>query len=204
MRKVDPAKHETKRREILEAAERCFVRDGFRGASISDICAEARISPGHLYHYFASKEAIISAMTEAGLSYAASRFSRMLRGSNAVAALVAEIERAKLNHDRGKQMLMLDMLAEAGRNRAIRRILRDHTRALQTLLADFLRAGQERGQVDRGLDADMAATILISVTDGAKALTIRDPDLDVTKSVEHLQTLITRFLTPAPEHAGTN
>ncbi len=55
MRKLDPVKHEEKRREILAAAGRCFARDGFRGASISQICAEAGISSGHLYHYFASK-----------------------------------------------------------------------------------------------------------------------------------------------------
>ena len=41
MRKLDPVRHEQRRREILAAAGRCFARDGFRGASISDICAEA-------------------------------------------------------------------------------------------------------------------------------------------------------------------
>src|ERR1700726_4224170 len=64
MRKVDQAKHDEKRRHILEAAEGCFRRDGFRGASISDICAAAQMSPGHLYHYFDSKEAIIEALFE--------------------------------------------------------------------------------------------------------------------------------------------
>ncbi len=67
MRKVDPVKYEEKRRDILQAAMQCFVRDGFRGASISDICAAAGISPGHLYHYFPGKEAIIGAMAETRL-----------------------------------------------------------------------------------------------------------------------------------------
>ena len=75
MRKLDPVKHEEKRREILNAAERCFVRDGLQGASISSICAEARISPGHLYHYFTSKEAIVSAMIEVRLEEAAAGLS---------------------------------------------------------------------------------------------------------------------------------
>jgi len=56
MRKVEEAKHDEKRRQILKAAKRCFIRHGFRGASISDICAEARISPGLLYHYFENKK----------------------------------------------------------------------------------------------------------------------------------------------------
>src|SRR5260221_11274361 len=79
MRKVDPVKHEKKRQDILEAAGRCFVRDGFRGASTSDICAEAKISPGHLYHYFASKEAIMAAMAEANLDQAAPRLRLMVQ-----------------------------------------------------------------------------------------------------------------------------
>jgi TetR/AcrR family transcriptional repressor of uid operon len=48
VRTIDPAKHEEKRAEILEAAERCFARGGFHGATIAQICAEAKISPGHL------------------------------------------------------------------------------------------------------------------------------------------------------------
>jgi len=81
MRKVDPVKHEKKRRDILEAAARCFARDGFRGASTADICAEAKISPGHLYHYFASKEAIMGAMAEAKLGEAAARLRHMVQKS---------------------------------------------------------------------------------------------------------------------------
>jgi TetR/AcrR family transcriptional repressor of uid operon len=64
MRKVDPVKHEEKRREILTAAQRCFARDGFQGASTSQTCKEAKNSPGHLYHYFASKEDIVKAIAE--------------------------------------------------------------------------------------------------------------------------------------------
>ena len=61
MRRVDWAKYDEKRQHILEAAEECFQRDGFRGASIGEICTAAHMSPGHLYHYFDSKEALLTA-----------------------------------------------------------------------------------------------------------------------------------------------
>jgi TetR/AcrR family transcriptional regulator, repressor for uid operon len=198
MRKVDPVKHEEKRREILEAAERCFVRDGFRGASISDICGEAGISPGHLYHYFASKEAIIRAMTDAGLEYATSRLSTMMQGSNAISALLSEFERSKSAHGHrpASQAFIFDMLAEAVRNPAIADIVSEHSRALRSLLSAFLRDAQDRGQIDGALDPDLAAAILMSVIDGAKTLAIRDPELDMAKGIDVLKTLISRFLTP--------
>jgi AcrR family transcriptional regulator len=46
VRRVDQAKYDEKRRHILEAAEGSFRRDGFRGASIGDICAPARMTSG--------------------------------------------------------------------------------------------------------------------------------------------------------------
>jgi AcrR family transcriptional regulator len=196
VRKVDPVKHEEKRAEILEAAERCFAREGFHGATIAQICAEAKMSPGHLYHYFASKEAIVSAIVDAGVQDAASRFAQIAEGSNAITALVSEIERLRALHRKTGAGVMLDGLAEAGRSPAIGAALQKGSRAMRNLLAEFLRKGQSRGQIDPDLDTDMAAAVLISVIDGTKTLLIRDPKLDAKRSAKVLATMITRFLSP--------
>jgi TetR/AcrR family transcriptional regulator, repressor for uid operon len=196
MRKVDPVRHDERRREILDAAMRCFARDGLRGASIADICTEAGMSPGHLYHYFESKEAIVRAMTQDGLDRASARFAEIMKSSNAVEALLMEIERPKLARARPNPVVLLDMLAEAGRNPAIGIIMREHSRGLLALIRDFLRNEQERGHVDPSLDAQLTAAILLGVLDGAKTLTLRDPKLDVTQVAQLLRVLIGRFLEP--------
>src|SRR5271156_2242029 len=95
MRTLDPVRHAEKRQIILDAAARCIARDGFRGASTADICREAGISPGHLYHYFESKEQILTALTAAGLERIAERFAEMMQSDDAIGALVAEIGRHK-------------------------------------------------------------------------------------------------------------
>ncbi len=59
-----PKKREAQIGRILEAARTCFVQSGFRGASMHDICREAGMSPGALYRYFPSKEALIEAIAE--------------------------------------------------------------------------------------------------------------------------------------------
>jgi TetR/AcrR family transcriptional repressor of uid operon len=51
-----------RRRQILQAAIACFAERGFHQASMHDISAEAGISVGLIYRYFANKEAVISAM----------------------------------------------------------------------------------------------------------------------------------------------
>jgi len=49
---------------ILDAAEQCFARAGFHRTTVHDICREAGVSPGALYVYFDSKEALIAGISE--------------------------------------------------------------------------------------------------------------------------------------------
>ncbi len=195
MRKVDPVKYEEKRRAILEAAARCFGRNGFHGASISHICAEAEMSAGHLYHYFPSKEAIIEAMIDANLERAANRFGETAKGESVLDALVTHLERSAPDDGR-RASLLFDMFAEAGRNPTMARILSKHSHEMQALLVDLLRRGQEREEVDRSLDPEVVASVLISLVDGSKTLTLRNPHLAPHSYGEALRTLISRFLSP--------
>nr|WP_249156136.1 TetR/AcrR family transcriptional regulator [Bradyrhizobium japonicum] len=195
LRKVDPVKHEQKRGEILDAAIRCFIRDGFRGASTTDICTEAGISPGHLYHYFPSKVAIIEAMIDLGLARSAEKFEKILAAPDVIEALLVDIEETSLRF-RPAQILNLDGLAEAARNPEFAEIIERHTSAVRRMWSDFLRQAQDRGRVDPGLDPDATANILIALVDGSRAMPIRDPKLDIKQSVEHLRTMLVRFLNP--------
>lgn len=196
MRKLDPVRHEGKRQEILDAAGRCFLRNGFQGASISEICSEAEISPGHLYHYFDSKEAIIMAMVEGLLERTAAQFSKVAERSDAIATVLTELKPVRAPKGGPGHRLALEVLAGAGRDPAMAKVLQKHTRGMHALLADLLRKCQSRGEVDPALDPAMAASILISVTDGSKFLTVRDPKLDSQKAMAALKILITRFLSP--------
>ena len=198
MRKFDPVKHEGKRAEILAASERCFVRNGFHGATIAQICDEAGISPGHLYHYFASKEAIIGAITESFLEHTRSRFAEIEEDTNPITTLVSEFERLRAHNRETGPGVLLDLLAEAGRNPAIGEILRQTSQEMRRMMADFLVKGQNRGEIDPNLDADMAAAVLISIIDSSKTLSVRDPNLDAKRSAKTLDLMITRFLS-APE-----
>jgi AcrR family transcriptional regulator len=47
---------------ILDAAEICFARMGYAEATTNHIAAQAAISPGSLYQFFANKEAIAQAL----------------------------------------------------------------------------------------------------------------------------------------------
>jgi AcrR family transcriptional regulator len=197
MRKLDPVKHGEKRRQILEVAGRCFQRDGFRGASISDICAEAQMSPGHLYHNFKNKESIVCELTELHLQRVASRFEEMTEKTNVLEAFLSEIDVWRKKKTKRNPALIQEVVAEAGRNPAIAEILRRRTQALRDMLAGFLREGQQRGQIDRQLDPDLAAAVLLSLIDAIDSLGINgDKQVNSAKAIDLLKTLFARFLAP--------
>jgi AcrR family transcriptional regulator len=193
VRKVNPVKHEQKRRDILDAAFRCFVKDGFHGASTADICRAANISPGHLYHYFSSKEAIVEAMIDMGLTRAAERLGQILAAPDVIEALIQYLEQGSLRF-RTAQVLNIDSLAEAARNPQFAKIIERHTNELRALLVDFLSEAQRQGQIDRDLNVSASANILIAVIDGVRAMPIRNPKLDVKSNIDHLRTMLSRFL----------
>ena len=196
MRKVDPVKHEQKRGEILRAALSCFVRSGFHGASTTDICAAARISPGHLYHYFPSKETMIQALVEQNLTHTASRLQAVLASPDVIEALLQELESSSIHRPEAR-VLSAEALAEACRNPDFASIVHAHARAMRALLGDFITRAQRRGEIDASLDPDATANILLAVVDGARALPIRNPTVDLKQSTDHLRLMLTRFLRPS-------
>ena len=64
MPKLKPEELAARRMEIIEAARACFLRSGFHQTTTDEICHEASITPGGLYHYFDSKDELIAAVVE--------------------------------------------------------------------------------------------------------------------------------------------
>jgi len=68
-----------KRRAILEAAIRVFARQGYHATRVSDIADEAGVAYGLVYHYFRSKEAVMTELFS-------ERWSLLLAASNEIYA----------------------------------------------------------------------------------------------------------------------
>ena len=56
---------EDRREQIIDAAMHVFARKGYSNATNKDIAREAGITPGLIYYYFESKEALLYAIFEA-------------------------------------------------------------------------------------------------------------------------------------------
>ncbi|BCY07886.1 TetR/AcrR family transcriptional regulator [Actinoplanes sp. L3-i22] len=65
MPRVSEAHLAARRQQIVDAAVRCFVRNGFHQTSMQDVIKEADLSVGAFYRYFKSKNELIMAITNA-------------------------------------------------------------------------------------------------------------------------------------------
>ncbi|WHS30211.1 TetR/AcrR family transcriptional regulator [Brucella sp. NM4] len=196
VRKRVPEQHEGRRQEILAAAHRCFLRHGLQGASISMICKEAAMSPGHLYHYFPSKDAIIEQMADDYLASLHSHFCGHPEGEQTATVLLSELWSMKVWDDLDHCRILFELLAEAGRNERIRAILKQNTDGVRKLLTEALTAGQARGEVDSALDPKHTSAVLVAVLDAAPMLPLMTADLDFEESRKLITTMVGRFLKP--------
>jgi AcrR family transcriptional regulator len=202
MRRVNPKKHEEKRRDILAAAKKCFARSGFEGASIAEICKAAKISPGHLYHYFKSKEAIVEALAEDALAEGAENLRQLVEQMGAFAALNTVIESARGSQLRKNFSMLLELVLAAGRNPKLAKMLKAQTRRTRLTLAEMLRAGQAAGLIDPSLDAEAVAGLLFALLDGMRVQLSRDPALDFDALRDHLKIMVGRFLAARPHQVS--
>ncbi|MFT4077432.1 MAG: TetR/AcrR family transcriptional regulator [Asticcacaulis sp.] len=117
---------------ILDAAIRCAIRSGFRGASMDDIAREAAISVGVIYRHFSSKEAIIEAIVARGVAELQMKIAEIGNMSSDAlrAGMLNDIHNfIERQHTREHSALRLEIYAEAARNPRVESILRAYTEA---------------------------------------------------------------------------
>jgi AcrR family transcriptional regulator len=80
--RVSQRHRDARRQQIVDAARRCFTRNGFHATSMQDIFAEAGLSSGAVYGYFASKEDLVATIADEVIDEVTSAFDAVL-GSEA-------------------------------------------------------------------------------------------------------------------------
>lgn len=195
MRKIDPVKQEEKRRQIIEAALACFARKGFHGTSTNDICAEAGMSSGNLFHYFPSKLALIATITEEYRAEFAERFAQMTQQDDVLAAIeTLALDLMKQSTNPVEARVSIELLAEGMRNSEVGKIYVESDRQVKADFVALLERGIAKGQLDPSLQPETAATWLVALADGTISRAQIDPDFSVYDHAPMLVRLIRRFL----------
>jgi AcrR family transcriptional regulator len=89
--KLKPEELESRRQEIIEAARACFLRNGFHRTTTDEICKQASITPGGLYHYFAGKDEIIAAVIQQQVNDAIGRIRAVVDAAGGMRSGFGEV-----------------------------------------------------------------------------------------------------------------
>lgn len=164
---------DAQRDRILAAAAACFVAQGFHAASIADICAAAGgISPGRLYHYFPSKQAIIEAFAAEERGAVADLFAKATRAKNGREGLLGFVRQSVARAIEGDYAaLAMEVVSEATRNAEVKAIVDAAEDEYRARLVDLL--GRARGTTGRTLSPAEHAPVARAITAIIDGMTVR-------------------------------
>ena len=146
---------------------------------MQEICAEAGMSPGNLYRYFPSKEAIIAGIAERDRAEVADAARRTRSSRRISSARFAALARHHFVERTAEEVgLCAEIMAESRRNPEIARILQGFDADVKARLIAMLRAAAERGDIRADVDFEGAVTMLMVIADGVWWRRAVDPDFD--------------------------
>ncbi|MEV0161964.1 TetR/AcrR family transcriptional regulator [Nonomuraea fuscirosea] len=166
-----PKEHlEARRRQILDAARRCFLRNGFHATSMQDVLAEAELSAGAVYRYFKSKDDIIAATAAEALAEVASAFeaddgTRPPDLDNIV-DLVLGVERPPLSGSQESAQLLVQVWSEALRSPSLCTALKEVMAEARGVVGGLVARHQQRGLLPADIPAEHVADVLMALVDG--------------------------------------
>lgn len=170
MPKVTQEYMEARREQILDAARRCFLRDGFHSTSMQDLFAESGLSAGAVYRHFASKDEMITAIAEENMREVVAMVHSVAkdRSSSSVGAMMADLLDAVKTKTVEENVAGLAVLAwsESLRNPALARQFNDLLAQMRSDLAEVIREHQNSGTLPRETSPEAIAATLMCALPG--------------------------------------
>jgi TetR/AcrR family transcriptional regulator, transcriptional repressor of aconitase len=170
MPKVTHQYRDARRDQILSAAKRCFLRDGFHATSMQDLFAEAGLSSGAVYRYFASKDDVIIAIAEENIRDFVAMIhdvasSQPGRPVGTVLADIFTIVKANDAQD-GLAGLALLSWSEALRNPNLASRFAGLMTQIRADLTEIVRRHQSAGNLPSQVSAEALAAVFLSIVPG--------------------------------------
>lgn len=186
------ARAQARRERILDAAQGCFIADGFHAATMATIAERAGISAGLTYRYFESKDAIVLAIIDRELQRRRARMSAKDGREDLPEGMIDIFRELCSDSPLGANaVLFLEMTAEGTRVPRVAQALEAADQATRREFAEwFLRGRGPAGAAEAERAEDWALLVQI-LYEGLVVRAAREPGLDVAR--------LRRALAPAME-----
>jgi AcrR family transcriptional regulator len=200
MVKFTEAQKQGRRQEILAAAQRCFARNGFHGATIADIVRESGVSQGAFYLYFQTKDDVIAALADdraqgdAMINAIAGAEADPVIGLTTLFDLHGQtLGDAQLADER---RVAIQGWAEALRNEPIRERLVANTVRVQHELATLIERGQRSGRFRPDAQPQGVARALMALFRGLTLLSAWEGGFDEALTAKSIEDMVRGALAP--------
>jgi TetR/AcrR family transcriptional repressor of uid operon len=174
-----------RRTRVLDAAEQCFVRAGFHRTTMQDVAAEVGMSPGNLYRYFPSKDALVEGLAERDRADMVGDFTALDGPPDDLLGALGAIGRKHLvEQPREKAILCLEIWAEATRNPAFAAMTAEFEREVTGRLGALFTQARDRGLIAPEVDPESLALLVSTLGDGLFVRRAVSPDFDADRGMQ--------------------
>ena len=183
MPKVDQKHLDARRKQILDAASRCFARIGFQLTTMQDVIRDSGLSAGAIYNYFAGKNDIVLAIAHERHIREDKLLARAAEkpGSDAILErLAADFFGTLLDKKRAdERRVSVQLWAEALHNVEIRKSVLEGIEKPRRLVAGLVGQMKARGELPKDVSADAMARVVIALFQGFVLQACWDEKVDV-------------------------
>lgn len=173
-----------RQRRILDAAERCFIRTGFHRCTMQDVAAEAGMSPGNLYRYFPSKDAIVIGLAERDRAEMSSDFRELAETTTFLEAFGMAMRKHMIDEPAGNAVLCMEIWSESARNDVFRQIHLAFETEVHTWIVHLAESAKTNGEMRPDIDTDAFAVLLVTLANGLFVRRALASDFDAEREIE--------------------
>ncbi|MFZ5433712.1 MAG: TetR/AcrR family transcriptional regulator [Calditrichota bacterium] len=177
---------DARRDQILDAAGRLFIKQGFENSTVDQIATEAGLSKGAIYWYFKSKLEILFELTDRCLVDSQQELARLSAmdqmGPEALFKshrILNDYKSTNPEHDQ----IFCQLLGLANRYPEIRDHIVRHHHKWDLFIAELIQNAIDKG-IFRPVNAKTIGQAINALYDGLYTRVHMDPDLDVLEVIE--------------------
>ncbi len=172
-----PDVSEERRPQIVEAAIRVFIRQGYRKTTMPEVAREAKLSVGGVYWYFKGKDQIVEAILHQLFQNDLEALNRLLASDAPAGQRLQDFANRFIETYAAYAWLNpigIQFYAEAAHNRQVREFIQRYLGHYRQALATLIEQGIQRGEF-RPVDPADVANAIVGMEEGLSLLLVADP-----------------------------
>jgi AcrR family transcriptional regulator len=166
------------RKQLIEAAAKCFAEQGYDGTGVAMICESAHVSKGAFYHHFDTKQAIFLALMQQwleGLDHQLDAFQTSMQSVPEGLQSMTGLLGAVLEVGGDQLPMYLEFWSRATRDPQVWQETIAPFQRYHTFFGSLIRTGIDEGSI-REVDTDHAARVLVAFAVGLLMQGLLEPE----------------------------